>query len=177
MPSRSTFSAYHEESDYDDSSCAWCGQDLGSADAEQGTARWDGFCCKECEDMDRATGGAKWRRLPYGDKYVPFTRRTEDPKLSWLEAQLSFAGIAHRRRGASAHAPILEVAESREADAGDILDPVDDMRDDLARFRAPYGRPYEPHYTPSPATRRVIKRTIKGINDMMRRGIAGAKRK
>lgn len=172
MPSRPTFSAYHE-ADYDDSSCAWCGQDLGYADTEQGTPRWDGFCCKECEDMDRTTGGAKWRRLAHGDKWVQFTKRTEDPKLSWLEAQLSFAGIAHRRAGASAHAPILEVAQSREADAWEILGPVDDMRDDLPRFRSTYAQPYMPHYAPSPATKRVVKRTIKGISAMMKKGIRG----
>lgn len=153
--------------------CAWCGQDLGTAPIEEGTPRWDGFCCKECADMHYATGGARWRRLTaWFDKYVRITD-VEEPKLSWLEAQFSFAGIPHRRK----HRPQypneidLEVAQSRLNDALEIYNPVDAtrLRDDLPRFRAPLGRPYEPHYTPSPATRRVIKRTIKGINDMLRR--------
>lgn len=43
--------------------------------------------------------------------WVSFTRRTEDPKLAWLEMKLDQAGIPHRRNGRSFHAPILEVQE------------------------------------------------------------------
>lgn len=66
--------------------------------------------------------------------FATFTRRTEDPKLAWLERELARAGIASRRNGASAHAPILEVDASRLDDAWAILDPVDDVPDDDARF-------------------------------------------
>jgi len=66
--------------------------------------------------------------------WAVFTKRTEEPKLSWLERQLDRAGIPHRRRGQSFHAPILEVARDRLDDAWDILDPVDDVPDDDPRF-------------------------------------------
>ena len=42
-------------------------------------------------------------------EWVTFTRRTEDPKLSWIESQLAAMGIASRRNGSSMHAPILEI--------------------------------------------------------------------
>jgi len=57
-------------------------------------------------------------------------RRTEDPKLAWLEKQLDRAGISHRRNGYSFHAPILEVDAQRRKDAWAILSPVDDIADD-----------------------------------------------
>ena len=43
-----------------------------------------------------------WRRL---------TRRTNDPKLAFLEMCLDQLGIPHRRNSASAHAPIMEVPD------------------------------------------------------------------
>lgn len=67
-------------------------------------------------------------------KYTTFTRRTNDPKLSWLERRLSSAGIAHRRNGESFHAPILQVDESKLDAAWAILTPVDDVPDDDRRF-------------------------------------------
>ena len=57
-------------------------------------------------------------------------KRTEDPKLAWLEAKLTLARIDHRRNGESWHAPILEVDERRIDDAWAILTPVDDIPDD-----------------------------------------------
>ena len=67
-------------------------------------------------------------------KWEMFTKRTEDPKLAWLEAKLDEAGIANRRNGESWHAPILEVDASRIDDAWDILTPVDDIPDDDEMF-------------------------------------------
>lgn len=66
--------------------------------------------------------------------FTTFTRRTDDPKLSWLEEKLSQAGIAHRRNGESFHAPILEVDETKIEAAWDILKPVDGMSDDDPMF-------------------------------------------
>jgi len=67
-------------------------------------------------------------------KYIQFTKRTNNPKLSWLESRLDDAGISHRRNGRSFHAPILAVDESRLADAWEILTPVDDIPDDDLQF-------------------------------------------
>ncbi|HEY1295416.1 MAG TPA: hypothetical protein VGJ60_20250 [Chloroflexota bacterium] len=49
-----------------------------------------------------------------GKLYAPeawetLCRRTEDPKLRFIEAWLDNLGIQHRRNGYSFHAPILEV--------------------------------------------------------------------
>jgi len=66
--------------------------------------------------------------------YVRFTKRTDDPKLAWLERQLDAAGIAHRRNGHSFHAPILEVDSTMLDAAWGILDPVDDIEDDDPRW-------------------------------------------
>lgn len=68
-------------------------------------------------------------------EWVTFTKRTEDPKLAWLERQLDAAGIPHRREGESFHAPILQVPKEHEAAAWKILSPVDDIPDNARRFR------------------------------------------
>lgn len=65
-----------------------------------------------------------------------FTKRTNDPKLSWLEDRLNDVGIPHRRSGRSFHAPILEVPAEYLEEAWDILDPVDDIEDDDPQFSA-----------------------------------------
>lgn len=67
--------------------------------------------------------------------WVTFTRRTDDPKLAWLERQLQREGIESRRNGKSAHAPILEVHEHDLDAAWEILDTVDDMDDDDPMFK------------------------------------------
>jgi len=64
-------------------------------------------------------------------KWVTFTRRTNDQKLAWLEKQLDAAKISHRRHGESVHAPILQVPGGQLDQAWKILDPVDDLPDDL----------------------------------------------
>ena len=65
---------------------------------------------------------------------VMFTKRTNDPKLSWIEKELSRNGIKSRRNGFSFHAPILEVDEADFDRAWEILDPIDDISDDDERW-------------------------------------------
>ena len=67
-------------------------------------------------------------------KYEQFTKRTNEPKLKWIEKQLTELGIAHRRNGQSFHAPILDVDASKLDAAWDMLRPVDDIPDDDRMF-------------------------------------------
>lgn len=67
--------------------------------------------------------------------WTQFTKRTDDPKLDWLEEQLDAAGIPSRRNGCSWHAPILEVPKEHLGAAWEILDPVDDIPDDDPMFQ------------------------------------------
>lgn len=66
--------------------------------------------------------------------WTTFTRRTNDPKLGWLERRLDEAGIPHRRSGESFHAPIMEVHLDDLDKAWDILSPVDDEPDEGERW-------------------------------------------
>jgi len=60
--------------------------------------------------------------------WVNFCRRTNDPKLTWIESQLKTLGIAHRRNGDSFHAPILQVPRDRFSEAWDLLNtPIGEM--------------------------------------------------
>lgn len=68
------------------------------------------------------------------EEWVELTRRTNDPKLTWLEGELTFNRIPHRRNGESAHAPILEVHRGDLDRAWEILTPVDDLPDDHPDF-------------------------------------------
>lgn len=88
--------------------------------------------------------------------WVTFTRRTDDPKLAYLEERLTEASIPHRRNGESFHAPILEVPEehldratdmlSDPYDVDDALVPFDEIEDDDPLFRlANGGAPHAPH--------------------------------
>ena len=73
-------------------------------------------------------------------KFVMFTKRTDDPKLRYIERLLDERGIAHRRNGHSFHAPILEVDETRHDDAWALLGldidgrRLDDIEDDDPMF-------------------------------------------
>jgi hypothetical protein len=78
-------------------------------------------------------------------KWVTFTRRTEDPKLGYLERRLDAMGIQHRRNGHSFHAPIMEVPEPDFEKACTLLDEwhdtdrctterLDDIPDDDSMF-------------------------------------------
>ncbi len=88
-------------------------------------------------------------------KWVLFTKRTNEPKLSYLEARLDQAEIKHKREGKSFHAPCLYIEEQGQDRAWAILSEkwtrhgsamghnprakteLDEIRDDDPRF-APY---------------------------------------
>jgi hypothetical protein len=55
------------------------------------------------------------------ETWVLFTKRTNDPKLSWIEESLAGMGIPSRRNGDSFHAPILEIREQDEERAWEWL--------------------------------------------------------
>lgn len=79
------------------------------------------------------------------EQWTLFTKRTNDPKLSYLEHRLDQLKIPHRRNGESFHAPILEVAAEHLERANAILEErigryrLDDIRDDARRF-LPFAR-------------------------------------
>jgi hypothetical protein len=66
--------------------------------------------------------------------WVQFTKRTNEPKLLWLERQLKGRGIRYQRNGDSFHAPILEVPKHLLDDAWKMLTPVDRVADDDPRW-------------------------------------------
>jgi len=77
-------------------------------------------------------------------RWVQFTKRTEDPKLAWLECKLALRGIPSKRAGFSFHAPILEVPEEYEKAAQKILSyHIDNMPDNAKMFREMRGCPTE----------------------------------
>lgn len=82
------------------------------------------------DGRDIGSCGDAFKKQPW----VMFTKRTDDPKLAWLERQLDAASIPHRRNGHSFHAPILEVRLDDLERAWEILTPVDDIDDDDPRF-------------------------------------------
>lgn len=96
-------------------------------------------------------------------RWVQLMKRTEDPKLAYLEYRLTKMGIPHRRAGRSFHAPILQV-EAKFAEAAWALlgerrgrYSLDDVRDDHPSFNG-----YEPHnLVPHPKykTKNVIEVT------------------
>lgn len=80
-----------------------------------------------------------------GRVWIDFTRRTGDPKLTWLQLQLEQMGIPSLREGYSYHAPIMKVPDSKLDEAWNLLhQPVeedkdlDDIPDDHPMFRPPY---------------------------------------
>jgi len=56
-------------------------------------------------------------------------RRTEDPKLAYIENWLDSVGIPNRRNGESFHAPILEVPEQHLNKAWELLDDLIEQDD------------------------------------------------
>ena len=54
-------------------------------------------------------------------KWVQFTKRTEDPKLAYIERLLTKEGISHKREGQSFHGPIVLVPEDQLGAAEEIL--------------------------------------------------------
>ena len=75
-----------------------------------------------------------------GVAWVTLCRRTNDPKLAWLEARFNdnVSPIPHRRKGESWHAPILQVPEDYFDEAQAILGPIDDIPDDDPRWADPW---------------------------------------
>lgn len=60
--------------------------------------------------------------------WATFMRRTNEPKLLWLEAELARLGIPSRRAGHSFHAPIVEVPALQLDDAAAVLEmPVGEL--------------------------------------------------
>ena len=68
-------------------------------------------------------------------KWVQLTKRTNDPKLKWLEGELKRNGIVSLRYGESWHAPILQVQEADLEAAWAILGPIDNVPDDAPQFQ------------------------------------------
>lgn len=66
--------------------------------------------------------------------WVCLCKRTNDPKLAYIEYLLDNAGITSRRNGESFHAPILEVDARYTDDAWGLLEPIDDVDDVDERF-------------------------------------------
>lgn len=74
------------------------------------------------------------------------TKRTDNPKLAWLERRLREMGVPTRRNGESFHAPIMEVPEEHAQKAWDFLgskfdesgQTVDDVEDDDPVFKEDY---------------------------------------
>ena len=71
---------------------------------------------------------------------VLLCKRTNDPKLAWLEETFRREGIRVRRDGESYHAPLLWVHPDEEDAALAILTPIDDIPDDDPRWANPYRR-------------------------------------
>ncbi len=81
------------------------------------------------------------KALEHLREWVEFTRRTNDPKLGWLQVELDNVGIPNKREGESFHAPILKVMRKDLDTAEELLDSVDDVPDDSPRFVNPQHDP------------------------------------
>lgn len=66
--------------------------------------------------------------------WTDLTRRTNDPKLAFIERLLDEAQIDHRRNGESFHAPILQVRDQFMTAAWQIIGPYDSLPDDDPMF-------------------------------------------
>ncbi len=72
--------------------------------------------------------------------WVMATKRTDDPKLAYIERRLDAMGVEHRRNGHSFHAPIMEVREGCEGFVDGILSEpwgdtiLDEVADDDPSF-------------------------------------------
>lgn len=63
-----------------------------------------------------------------------FTKRTDEPKLSWLLEQCHAKGLRVVQKGHSAHAPCTYVHRDDYDSAWDVLSPVDNIPDDDCQF-------------------------------------------
>ena len=66
--------------------------------------------------------------------WIQLTKRTNDPKLTWLRSELAELGIMTRIKGESFHAPIMQVQEWNLEAAYDVLNVIDDMPDNHMQF-------------------------------------------
>lgn len=104
--------------------------------------------CNDCQGLRRVVSGKVPKRdrpahaCTCDPRWVLFTKRTDDPKLGWIERQLTLRGIPSHRAGESFHAPILEVPEAYSDAAWALLNErvpgrrkrVDDIADDDPLF-------------------------------------------
>jgi len=89
---------------------------------------------KKCLEAGQSITRVVLETSPSKVTWVALTRRTEEPKLTYLRRQLDKAGIENRITGESFHAPILSVPEQCINSAWDVLDPIDKFEDDDPRF-------------------------------------------
>jgi len=66
--------------------------------------------------------------------WVNFTRRTDDPKLAWMQNELAKLGIESRRYGHTLHAPILQVRKKDWDRSMEFLYTIDNIPDDDEQF-------------------------------------------
>ncbi len=70
-------------------------------------------------------------------EYKLFTKRTNEPKLSYVLNLCKKAGLRVRKQGKSWHAPCSWVHPDDVDAAWEILTPIDDIPDDDPMFSAP----------------------------------------
>lgn len=66
--------------------------------------------------------------------YVLFTKRTNDPKLSYVLKKCREKGLRVKKSGKSFHAPCSWVHVEDEEKAWEILSPIDDIDDNDPMF-------------------------------------------
>ena len=73
--------------------------------------------------------------MPRVKNWAQFTKRTNAPKLTWLQKKLTEAGIPNRINGRTFHAPILEVPDDKLDKAWELLpNDIDNREDDDPMF-------------------------------------------
>ncbi|CAM6053495.1 unnamed protein product [Sphagnum tenellum] len=99
-----------------------------------------------CTNPTCAAASRLMKPVPADAEWVTFCKRTEDPKLAWIEHQLDLLGLPHKRDGSSFHAShVLKVLASDEEQANTVLMrrigryTVDDVRDDHPRWTRELG--------------------------------------
>jgi hypothetical protein len=71
----------------------------------------------------------------FNDSWKLFTKRTNEPKLSWIINECREQGIRIEQVGESYHAPITYVHPDDEDAAWKILTPIDNVPDDDEFFQ------------------------------------------
>ena len=67
-------------------------------------------------------------------EWEQFTKRTNNPKLSWVLSKCKAAGLRVLLDGKSFHAPISYVHRDDYSKAWEILGPIDNTPDDSPEF-------------------------------------------